>query len=231
MLSIYFKKNVSILLIGFIPGLFIAFLFKGCDAEPSLNNAAIVPVKEFKKNSEAFELEYLHKIEVLQANNRNLEQEIKITRQHLQAAKSNAKNEEANIKKLIKSRSYPAENLLEKVGSPSLAMKNGSLPCDSLAEEVGRYIEDNCHKDSLYATQSIIQENIIKSKDSIISVHVNKYNELKKIFTSSLVQQEKLITENNHFRKKIKRQKFRKGLFTIGASILTGITADYIIHR
>ena len=231
MLSIYFKKNVAVLLIGFTLGLFIAFLFKGCGPERSLNKAAIVQTKEFKKKAETSELDYLQKIEVLKTNNTNLEQELKITRQQLQAVKNKTKTEEASIKKLIESKSYPAKDLLIKVGSPSLATQIVPLPCDTLAEEVGRYIEDNIQKDSLYEAQCIIQDSIITVKDSMISLHIKKYDELKKIFTQSLVQQDKLMVENNLLQKKFKRQKFRKKLFVVGATILSGMAADYLIHR
>jgi hypothetical protein len=231
MLSIHLKNYVVILLVGIALGFFGSIFSKGCGATDSIQKEITVHPKELNKQAEISEQRYQEKIAELENNNTILENELITTKEQLHEVKKSAKQKENNIKRIIEPKGYPAKELLKKAGSLPMAIDNSLSPCDSLAEEVTHYINENAVKDSIYDRQLVIQDIIINIKDSILTLHLDKYNELKKIFTQSLIEQEKLLIDNNLLQKKIKRQKFRTKLIAIGATIFSGLAVDYLIHR
>jgi len=105
------------------------------------------------------------------------------------------------------------------------------LICDSLITEVNEYIKDNAIKDSLYELQITQLDSTIAVKDSIIGLNLRLNKELKTSLLQSLTQQEVLYQQTQQLKRKFKRQKFRSKLIAIGATLFSGIAAEYLIRR
>ncbi|MBS1577402.1 MAG: hypothetical protein JST09_19045 [Bacteroidetes bacterium] len=235
MITFKFKASIGLLLIGFVVGLCLSFLFMDYSNEQSLKHEKIVPVKDLKKEVEDKEASYQTKITELENKNEQLQQELKSTKDQLSAIKSRTKQRESNIKKIIDpggfhERGYPAKELLHRV-NPSVITDAGLSPCDTLINEVGAYLEENALKDSLYESQISKQDSLIAGKDSVIEVKTRLHQDLQAIIDKSLVQQETLMNENKQLHKQFKRQKLRSKLFAIGVTVLSGFTANYLIHH
>ncbi len=235
MITFNFKTSIGLLLIGFVTGLCLSFLFRDYSNEPGITHEKTVQPAELKKEADVNEASYQAKITELENKNEQLRQELKSTKDQLAAIKSKTKQRENNIKKIIdptnfQEKGYPAKELLHKV-NPAIITDTGLSPCDTLVNEVGAYLEENAIKDSLYESQITKQDSLLAGKDSIIEVKIRLHQDLKVLFDRSLMQQETLMNENKQLRKQFKRQKLRSKLFAIGVTVLSGFTANYLIHH
>jgi hypothetical protein len=68
-------------------------------------------------------------------------------------------------------------------------------------------------------------------KDSVIAFKTELHTAFCGIFNQSLREQEKLLTENKHLRKQVKRQKLKTKLIAIGTAIIAGIGINYLVQH
>lgn len=224
------KSTGIILTIGFLIGLSLTFLFSGNCNGPELNPALTISPAEQKQQIERSEKEHQLIIAELGKKNQQLQQELTETKELLAKTKLKSKATEAKIKKITDPKGFPAKELLAKVKPQEIADTIISN-CDSLINDVNEYIQDNAVKDSLYELQIEQLDCSIRIKDSIISQKEYQNKKLTFLLSQSLIQQENLVKQNELLKKKIKRQKFRRKVVAIGATILSGIAADYLIRR
>lgn len=231
MITINLKSRITIFILGFLLGCFVTLLLTGGCNKSKVATGNIVQPKELQKQADEIEKTYQERLTELESKNQTLQQELKGAKDQLSAIKTKTKQKEATIKKIIEPKGFPAKELLKKVNSSSLTIDSSLSPCDSLVQEVSEYMQENEVKDSLYELQVSTQENIIITKDSVIGLQSKQHDELQTLFGQSLATQETLTKENVQLRRQFKRQKFRNRLLSIGVTILSGITANYLIHH
>ncbi len=231
MITFNLKTSFSLLLLGIVIGFCSSFLFQGCGSNNSVTHEKTVQPKDLKKQAETNEASYQAKITELENKNRQLQQELKTTKEQLTQIKSKTNQRANNIKKIIEPKGYPAKELLKKVNSPSIAIDSSLSPCDSLVKEVSEYMQENILKDSLFESQIAIQDSVIAVKDSVIAFKTDLHGGLQSLFNQSLAQQETLSKENIQLRKQFKRQKLRSKLVAIGVTVLSALTAKYLISQ
>lgn len=231
MITFNLKTSFAVLLLGIVIGFCSSLLFKGCGSNNDVTHEKIIQPKDLKKQDATNEASYQAKITELENKNQQLQQELKTTKEQLAQIKSKTKQRENSIKKIIEPKGYPAKELLKKVNSPSIAMDSSLSPCDSLAQEVSEYMQENILKDSLFESQIAIQDSVITVKDSVIAFKTELHRGLQSIFSQSLAQQEILTKENIQLRKQFKRQKLRSKLVAIGVTVLSALTAKYLISQ
>lgn len=230
MITFNLKSSIALLTLGFLMGISLMFLFSGDCNEPEVKGEISISPKELKKQIESVEKEHQQKIADLEIKNQKLQGELATTKELLSKAKQKTKTKETEIKKLIQPKGFSARDLLAKVNATPLLDTSVSF-CDSLINEVNEYILDNTTKDSLYEIQITQLDSTVVVKDLIISLKAQLNKELAFTLSQSIEQQEILLERNKQLQKKFKRQKFRRKVIAIGATILSGIAADYLIHR
>ena len=231
MITLNLKTSITLLLLTFFAGFGISFLFNGCDDKATATSVKIVPVKIFKNNQAILEADYKAKITDLENRNQLFQQELKTAKEQLTAIRIKTKQRETDIKKRIDPKGFSARELLNKVNLASATNDSKLSPCDSLTNEVSEYIRGNEVKDSLYESQLAILDSVIAVKDSVSVAKTKLHSELQILLNQSLQQQENLIQENNRFQKKIKRQKSRNRLITIGIMFLSATAAGYLLNH
>ena len=230
MKTLNLKSSVIILAIGFLMGFSMIFLFLGNCHSPEINPKLTISPAEQKQQIERTGKEHQQIIAELEKKNQQLQQELTTTKGLLAKAKLKSKASETKIKKLTEPKGFPAKDLLVKV-KPQEIPDTIPTNCDSLINEVNEYIQDNAVKDSLYELQIGELDCIISIKDSIITQKEHHNKKLTFLLSQSLTQQQNLIKQNELLQKKFKRQKLRKKVVVIGATILSGIAVDYLIRR
>jgi hypothetical protein len=229
MMTFHLKTFLSLLLLGFVLGFVTAFLFMGCNKNPTLKKETVVTPKVLKKEAIAIEENYQKQIASLQDQNMELQQDLEVNQGVLDQAKEVTKQLENKIKKLIEPAGYPAKRLIEKVKASEIS---SDLPhCDSLINVVSDYIEENHRKDSIYELQIIQMDSVVSIKDDLIQTNAEAYCNLHQLFEQSVVSQENLIKENTQLRKQFKRQRFKNKLVTAGLMILSATATNYLLHH
>ena len=230
MITFNLKSSIALLTLGFLMGISLMFLFSGNCNEPEVKGEISISPKELKNKLESVEKEHQQKIADLEIKNQKLQGELVTTKQLLSKAKQKTKTKETEIKKLTEPKGFSAKELLARVNTSPL-FDTSLSSCDSLINEVNEYIHDNAFKDSLYELQITQLDSTVFVKDSIIELNAQLNKELAFALSKSIEQQEILLEQNKQIQKKFKRQKFRRKMIAIGATILSGIAADYLIHR
>jgi len=230
MTTFNFKSSSLLFFLGFISGFSLLFLFSGNCNGPDEKAEMIVKPKQISKEIEKSEKEQQHKIAELEIKNQQLLQELAATKELLNKAKQKTKTRGAKIIKLTEPKGFSAKELLAKNKLLQTA-DTPKLICDSLITEVNEYIKDNAIKDSLYELQITQLDSTIAVKDSIIGLNLRLNKELKTSLLQSLTQQEVLYQQTQQLKRKFKRQKFRSKLIAIGATLFSGIAAEYLIRR
>lgn len=227
MISFNLRSSVAIALICFILG-FVgsAFLLGNCNNKETEKSSLII--KNLEQQVKDTEAVYQQKISELETKNRQLQMELTSTQIELFRIKLKTKERETRIKKLVQPNGLPAKELLKKVKDSSISINNSPSTCDSLAAEVSEYIKETAIKDSLYEAQIGLQDSVISFKNSIITHQSKLYSELKTSFSLSLEQQKELISENQLLHRKLKRQKRRSKIISIGMMVLTGAAVNYL---
>lgn len=231
MRKFHLKTSLALLLTGIIIGVCSSLLFNGCHGgNNNIANYEITQPKELRDQVVATETNYQAKINELENKNHVLQQELKTTKTQLAEVKVKTKQRQSRIKELIAPKGLLAKDLIQRTNSSSTNIDSSLSPCDSLANEVNQYLVENFKKDSLYEIQVVMQDSLIAAKDSIITLNDERYCDLKKILTQSLIQQETLIIDNKLLQKKFKSQKFRNKLVVLGTMIVSGVITNYLIH-
>jgi len=229
MITLNFKNLLSLLLIGFVLGLFSSSLFTGCNKIVVSKTQVAVSPKQLKKQADTIQEHYQKQIENLQDQNLQLQQNLEVTQSLLEHEKQLAKQKESKIKKVIQPIGLPAKELLAKRDSP--VPHNASSPCDSIAGLVVEYIEGNHIKDSLYDEQITQLDSIASVKDELIQANEKAYTSLNLLFNQSLTAQKSLASENKLLQRQFKRQRVKNRLATAGLMILTATATKLLLHH
>lgn len=228
-----FRSSALIAIICFVLGSATTFILTGnCGDENEQEN--IIAAEKLQKQLTDKEAAYQTRISELQKMNSDLIQELTSVQSELFIIKLKTKSKEASIKKRIQPKTtpgLPAKDLLKKAGKPITTIDSSISSCDSLVQEVAEYLEADAVKDSLYETQITLLDSMVAVKDAIIYEKDFLYNELKINFATSLEQQQILASENSLLKKRLKKQKRRSRLFTLGATIIAGIAANYLLSH
>jgi hypothetical protein len=241
------------LLIGFVLGFLTSFLIFSHTKSSQPQTVTVQKATVLKKQADSIEVSHQRQIEVLQQKNTGLQQELKATKSALDQLKSDAKEKEKKVKKIINpGKALWSENLFrEAFPSNDLALKfpdkvytrqpemlfdvakKESAPClcDSLEKEVLDYIEANHRKDSVYESQILLFDSMITGKDLLIEASQKAYSDLKLLFDQSISNQSTLQKENFSLRRQNKRQRFKNKILTSGLLILSGFTANYMLRH
>lgn len=227
MISFNLKSFAAIAIICFVLGCCVTFLLTSkCNNE--VKPKSFISPKVLHWQADSIEASYKVNIIELESRNEQLQQELNLTKLELNAVKAKSKSKAATIKKIIDPKGYPAKELLEKADPSLMVMNSGLSTCDSLVQEVNEYVELNEVKDSLYEVQISIRDNLITSKDSIIAFKTEKHKVFSSLFNQSLQDQQKMLSENNRLRRRIKLQKLKGKLFAIGTGVLSGLATHYL---
>lgn len=227
MISFNLRASLTIAIICFVLGCCTAFLLAGSCGN-SLKQENFVKTEILKQRADSIERFYQEKVTELEVRNHQLQQELTVTKAHLNTLKSKTKQKEATIKKITKPKGYPARRLLNTINPSSVATVSLTITCDSLVQEINEYMELNAEKEVYYEAYITIQDSIIAGNDSIIAFKTTEHSELKKLFDHSVYQQQILLAENNRLHKRLKREKGKGKLLAFGTAILSGLTFHYL---
>lgn len=224
------KSSVAIALICFVSGCCMSFLLlDGCSGQIKNRNTA--SPKDLQKQVNKVKLFYQSQITALETQNQQLQKDLTSAKAQLEAIKLRSKTKAAAIKKRIEPNGYPAKELLKKADTSFIRNASIISPCDSLVQEVSDFMRDTEIKDSLYELQRTIQDSLLAGKDAVILIQKEQLESLSKLVDKAIEVQQLLFSENIQLRKRVKRQKLKGKLISIGAMILVGLTTNYILHH
>jgi hypothetical protein len=226
MMSLNLKNVLSLLVLGFVLGLFSSFLIPGCNKSSISKTEGAIKPKELKKQADTIQGNYQKQIADLQDQTIELMQNLEVAQGLLDQQKQICQQKEQQIKKLTEPKGYPAKALLSKVDT-----SNFISDCDSLATVVNDYIEENYRKDTIYETQLTQMDSVITVKDDLIQTNRQAYTNLHQLFDQSLVTQQSLIKQNKQLQRQFKRQRFKSKVVTVGLMILTAAATNYLLHH
>jgi hypothetical protein len=225
-----FRTALALLLIGFVIGFCMAFLFTGCNKEPALGKSIVTPAKQIVKQVNTMEIKLQEKVTGLEKSNALLKADLQTTKTALVTAKTKKANQEQKINVLTAQKKLLAAT----IGPVETGVAGGITElsiCDSLITEVNLYVKENKEQDSLYERQTLTMDSIAAVKDSVIATHATAYTSLNQLFNQSLIQQDILEKENRWYRKDAKKRKIKNKLVTVGLMIASGFAANYLLHR
>lgn len=228
MFSYQFKTTMILLILGFISGVCMSILFVGCGGCNS-SLPRVTTAKEIKKAAFDSNAAYQQRRVQLDTVKSRLQVHVAKTNLTLQQEKNQAAIRKEKVKKLIEPKGYAARLLIQKRDAPqpdTLFTK-----CDSLQKEVSLFIEENDRKDSLYETQIATMDSLVLVQGRIIENDSVAYRNLQVLFHSAVDHGEVMEMENKSLQKKMKRQKFKSKIVSIGLMLLSGAAANYFIHR
>ncbi len=231
MISFTLRSSIAIGLISFFLGFVCcAFLLGRCnnDKQSKTHLQVVQNLEQQIKDSEAV---YHKKVYELENKNSQLQKELRSAQSELLIIKRKTSQRETRIKNLIQPQGLPAKDFLKKVTGSSMSNNINPSNCDSLANEVTEYIKENALKDSLYETHIQLQDSVIVNKDSIIANTTKLHSELKTAFDFTIQQQKQLISQNEQLFKKLKRQKRRSKLISVGMMVLSGAAVNYLQYH
>jgi hypothetical protein len=228
MFSYQFKTTLVLLFLGFFCGVCMSVLFMGCGG---CNRGKLQPstFHEIKKKQNSADSTFQKEKERLDTIKQQLKSDAKATKTALQKAKQTTGLRQQQIKRLTEPKGYPAQLLLEKRTRPEPDTVFDH--CDSLVQEVAHFIEENQTKDSLYENQIGTLDSLVFTQDAIIQNNSAAYNNLQRLFNQAVDFGETVEKENLRLHQKLRRQKTKSKIVSIGLMILTGAATNYLIHR
>lgn len=210
-------KTIAVLVIGIIIGISFSNLFKGC-------NDTVTQTKTFKpetlKNQsvKADEI-YQHQIDSLQVSSNGLAKKLAGTKQILsQVSKKN---------KLLQMQVY---ELIDRTPVNADTIQTQSN-CDSLKVTVAELLQSDDLKDSLFTDVNNNLETQIKNKDSTLMIKDMELHALRISLDQSITEQQFLYDQNKTYQKQFRQQKVKGKLLSVGALILSGMAAAYLIQQ
>lgn len=210
-------KTIAVLVIGIIIGISFSNLFKGC-------NDTVTQTKTFKpetlKNQsvKADEI-YQHQIDSLQVSSNGLAKKLAGTKQILsQVSKKN---------KLLQMQVY---ELIDRTPVNADTIQTQSN-CDSLKVTVAELLQSDDLKDSLFTDVNNNLEAQIKNKDSTLMIKDMELHALRISLDQSITEQQFLYDQNKTYQKQFRQQKVKGKLLSVGALILSGMAAAYLIQQ
>ncbi|MGC4036088.1 MAG: hypothetical protein QM764_09005 [Chitinophagaceae bacterium] len=230
MIKLNFRTSLLLFILGFVCGCSFSYMVFG-KTEPIVTKHETITPSEFARQTKKLEESYQLKLAELESSNDSLLHRLIISNRSLNSIKAQTKRKARAIKAIIHPEGYPARELLKRAPAPLLAVNPTISPCDSLIAMAESYISDNEIKDSLYETTLRVSDSIIIVKDSIIALNNIRQDELKQSLSIATQKQEQVLSENKLLRKQIKRRKFKSKLAALGAAILAGLSANYLIHH
>lgn len=103
--------------------------------------------------------------------------------------------------------------------------------CDSIQATVVELKRSDEQKDSLYETAITTLQQQLANKDSVIDAGKGLTHSLQQSLSRSVQQQQALTTLNQQYKKQWKKVKRKQTLTSIGAIVITGLTATYILRN
>ncbi len=214
-------KSILFLIIGIAVGFSFCKL-SGSDTGPlpPAKPVADVAVRTLEKKIQEKEKAFMQKTDSLNIQERMLSLQLKTTKSALAGARKK------NL--ILQTQVY---DLLDKTASQSAGSPLSSAPCDSLAVRVSQLIASDNEKDSLCENITLHLEEQLSNRDSVIRLHEQQHQFLQSAAESSLLQQQTLLTQNKQYRRQFKRQRFRQKILSLGVIILSGLTANMLLHQ
>lgn len=212
-------KSILLLVIGITIGFSVCKFFSG-------NGNAVLPSKpvadlevtHLEKNMAETQKDFEQRADSLNVHEMILSLELNVVKSDLAKAKRKNLILQTQVYDLVdKNASMRADTLARLIG------------CDSLQVKVVELIHADNEKDSLYESAATNMEQQLKNRDSTIALKQQQYQSLKTSFDMSLLQQKLLAVQNEQYRKHIKRQKIKQKILSLGALVLSGLTANYLL--
>ena len=210
-------KTIAVLVIGIIIGISFSNLFKGCN--DTVTQTKIFKPETLKNQSVKVDEIYQHQIDSLQVSSNGLAKKLAGTKQILsQVSKKN---------KLLQMQVY---ELIDKtpVNADTIQIQSN---CDSLKVTVAELLQSDDLKDSLFTDVNNNLETQIKNKDSTLMIKDMELHAMRISLDQSITEQQFLYDKNKTYQKQFKRQKVKSKLLSVGALILSGMAAAYLIQQ
>lgn len=227
MVSNQFKTSLVLLFLGFISGVCLSVLFMGCGGCNSSASKSS-PLTEIKSKAADNHASYQNKDAQLDSIQSNLTCSIDNLKTPLKKAKQAVAKRQIRIARIIEPKGYPAKKLIKESDYPHPEV---GFKCDSVINEVSLLIKENNYKDSLYETQLAQYDDLVHTQNLIIQNDSFAYQNLQGLFDEAIERGEILEKENSILRKKMKRQKVKGKLVSIGLIILSGFAANNLLHH
>lgn len=211
------------LLLGITIGFGVTSFLKGCNSDDFMViKPATDKSTELEKQIAVTESANQYKMDSLEQHNAVLETSLKEITATLTSTKKK------NL--VLQTQIY---DLIDRRGEAKAKQETGTIlsVCDSLEKKTKELIVTGEEKDSLCNT---ITDNLsvqLKNKDSTIAIEKESYQQLKLGFQLSVAAQDVLEKENKYYRKKLKGQKRRSRLVSAAILIVSGFTANYLLHH
>lgn len=210
-------KTIAVLVIGIIIGISFSNLFKGCN--DTVTQTKIFKPETLKNQSVKVDEIYQHQIDSLQVSSNGLAKKLAGTKQILsQVSKKN---------KLLQMQVY---ELIDRtpVNADTIQIQSN---CDSLKVTVAELLQSDDLKDSLFTDVNNNLETQIKNKDSTLMIKDMELHAMRISLDQSITEQQFLYDKNKTYQKQFKRQKVKSKLLSVGALILSGMAAAYLIQQ
>ena len=210
-------KTIAVLVIGIIIGISFSNLFKGCN--DSVTQTKTFKPETLKNQSQKADHLYQQKIDSLQVSSNGLAKKLAGTKQILsQVSKKN---------KLLQMQVY---ELIDRTPVNADTIQTQSN-CDSLKVTVAELLQSDDLKDSLFTDVNNNLETQIKNKDSTLMIKDMELHALRISLDQSITEQQFLYDQNKTYQKQFRQQKVKGKLLSVGALILSGMAAAYLIQQ
>ena len=210
-------KTIVVLVIGIIIGISFSNLFKGCN--DTVTQTKTFKPETLKNQSVKVDEIYQHQIDSLQVSSNGLAKKLAGTKQILsQVSKKN---------KLLQMQVY---ELIDRTPVNADTIQTQSN-CDSLKVTVAELLQSDDLKDSLFTDVNNNLETQIKNKDSTLMIKDMELHALRISLDQSITEQQFLYDQNKTYQKQFRQQKVKGKLLSVGALILSGMAAAYLIQQ
>ena len=213
-------KTIAVLVIGIIIGISFSNLFKGCNNTANQNiSVKTLRPSVIKKESEKANKIYQHKIDSLKISSTSLAKKLAVTKQTLSDVLKKNTALQMQVYDLIDYEPINADS------------RETNHNCDSLKVSVSELLRSDNIKDSLFAEANLNLEQQVKNKDSTLIIKDMEIQGLKISFDESILHQQLLYDQNKSYQKQFRQQKVKGKLLSVGALILSGMAAAYLIQQ
>jgi hypothetical protein len=228
MVKYQFTTSLTILLLGFICGVCMSVLFIGCGG---CNRSPVKTTTTKALKQQEMQVDSTCKKAKLGLDSVKtiLQHKIVATKSNLSLAKTSVTKRKQVIQKLIEPKGFSATELRKKISPviPDSTLTN----CDSLTKEISFFIQESEIKDSLYEKQIGTLDNLVLTQDAIIKNDSVAYHNLQRLFHQAIVHGEVLEKDNRQLEQKMKRQKVKSKIVSLGLMLISGFATNYFIRR
>lgn len=215
------KNTVISFLLGLALGITFTALYPRLATNNSSSSASKALAKNLVKQVNQFEKSYAHSVDSFKVKSSKLQAELTDTRGELNKAKRKSRSLQTAIYDLL-------DKQMAEGTADSMVYDN---TCDSLIGTVEDLMQTSNEKDSLYEQVASNLEEQLTSKDSVIFLKDQQYQEIRSAFNQGIENQTELAQENKQLNRQVKKQKLKSKVLSAALLILGGAATNYLLRR